>query len=422
MNRKTNLFYNNSNDAEFLTFSNYTEAMTGNFLSTDTKMFPSRFLCLNIPKLTEATKSSFIKEYLIGLYENKLAVLRDRLQEEARKNKKVTYTVESQIASLGYLIDAIKKYDDSAEIVYVGEISEQDFNGTFTDTICIVDTSYYKKGTITDTCTEELLVEDMMNPGKLYGWWTVSTEGVNQFLFENNLEYKSIVPIYDKPSNWYNVYPKFKKISLVDVATPDSQATNIKSVKFNVIIPLFDIINIDYKGNSYVLAEKDYIDLMPKADPEDSDYYNPPYIANVPLGIWFAPMNAVELARDPIKHYAQTWSLVIGNQFKPFPYSTQMPSEIDRTHTATAFMTFAEALTNQNNIIDKLNTLQTSLVELQTKFGDLEKRVSDIPVGPSNMDSLRQEMIRFKQEVMNHVEELEDTISNTELRWVNREG
>ena len=44
MKRKTNLFYVDGPDSKFITFSNYTEALTGNFLSTDTKLFPDKFL------------------------------------------------------------------------------------------------------------------------------------------------------------------------------------------------------------------------------------------------------------------------------------------------------------------------------------------------------------------------------------------
>ena len=73
MKRKTNLFYTDGPDSKFLTFSNYTELLTGNFLSTNTKIYPSRFLCLNIQDLD---KNGFIKDYLIGYYENKLAFLR----------------------------------------------------------------------------------------------------------------------------------------------------------------------------------------------------------------------------------------------------------------------------------------------------------------------------------------------------------
>ena len=71
MKRKTNLFYNSGPDSKFLTFSNYTEALTGNFLSTNTKLFPSTFLCLNIPSLNKENKQEFISNSLIKYYENK---------------------------------------------------------------------------------------------------------------------------------------------------------------------------------------------------------------------------------------------------------------------------------------------------------------------------------------------------------------
>ena len=62
MQRKTNLFYTQNQDSNFLTFSNFTEALTGNFLSTDWKVYPSRFLCLYIPTLVdEQSKQDFIK-------------------------------------------------------------------------------------------------------------------------------------------------------------------------------------------------------------------------------------------------------------------------------------------------------------------------------------------------------------------------
>ena len=48
--RKTNLFYTSGVDSKFLTFSNYTESLTGNFISTDTKIFPSKFLCISARK------------------------------------------------------------------------------------------------------------------------------------------------------------------------------------------------------------------------------------------------------------------------------------------------------------------------------------------------------------------------------------
>ena len=52
MKRKTNLFYKSaSQDSSFLTFSNYTESLTANLMSTDNKIYPSTFLCISMPKL-----------------------------------------------------------------------------------------------------------------------------------------------------------------------------------------------------------------------------------------------------------------------------------------------------------------------------------------------------------------------------------
>ena len=82
MKRKTNLFYTTGPDSKFITFSNYTESLTGNFLSTDTKIFPSRFIALYIKGLNKKTKSSLIK-YISKYYESKLAVLRDYLIEKS---------------------------------------------------------------------------------------------------------------------------------------------------------------------------------------------------------------------------------------------------------------------------------------------------------------------------------------------------
>ena len=51
MKRKTNLFYLSGDDSNFISFSNYSESLTGNILSTDWKLFPSKFLCLYIKLL-----------------------------------------------------------------------------------------------------------------------------------------------------------------------------------------------------------------------------------------------------------------------------------------------------------------------------------------------------------------------------------
>ena len=74
MDRKTNLFYNAlSKDSNFLTFSNYTESLTGNFLSTDTKLFPSTFLCLKIPRLYAANNPT-VDDYSIVFVDMRISL------------------------------------------------------------------------------------------------------------------------------------------------------------------------------------------------------------------------------------------------------------------------------------------------------------------------------------------------------------
>ena len=213
MNRKTNLFYNAGQDSNFLTFSNYTEALTGNMIATNSKMFPAKFICLYVPELDEEyvkeknkqidvenlqidifnahldeynaehsgeagfepaepkehipyfmnyynydeQKKKFINSYLVDYYENKLATLRDFI---ISKNEKV----EDYINPLDYLLKAIYMYvkdikndygitntDADAKITHIGYICEQEYNGTFMDNMCIIEASaQVKEYSITD--------------------------------------------------------------------------------------------------------------------------------------------------------------------------------------------------------------------------------------------------------------------------------
>lgn len=99
MKRKTNLFYTKGTDSNFITFSNYTESMTGNYLSTDTKLFPSAFICAYIDGLDASNRESFI-DYVVARYENKLAFMRDKCVEN-------NYNIEEKIKPLNWLIETI---------------------------------------------------------------------------------------------------------------------------------------------------------------------------------------------------------------------------------------------------------------------------------------------------------------------------
>ena len=212
MKRKTNLFYNSGPDSKFLTFSNYTEALTGNFLSTNTKLFPSTFLCLNIPSLNKENKQAFINDSLIKYYENKLANLRDRVNED-------------EVFPLSYLIETIMKFDPNTSISYIGNITEQDYLGSYTDTICIIDTQYLQSATITRTDSEETDIRGA--DSTLYGWYDT--------LDDNNVYtgpsvYANLTPVFDTELQEYQLTPKYN----IEYNTLETLPSNIV---FNVVVP-----------------------------------------------------------------------------------------------------------------------------------------------------------------------------------------
>lgn len=143
MNRKTNIFYLNGNDSKFLTFSNYTEYLTGTFLSTNTKMFLSSFLVFNLPFDENHTILNF-KIFLTTYYENKLATIRDYYEENGSNSD------DNRINALYFLLEAINKYFGIAitSTEYTGDIVEHDYNGTYADSACIIDLNRYRQTTI----------------------------------------------------------------------------------------------------------------------------------------------------------------------------------------------------------------------------------------------------------------------------------
>lgn len=438
MKRKTNLFYNTGGDSNFLTFSNYTEAMTGNFVSTNTKLFPSRFLCIHSNKLEgdPDLRSDLIENVLCARYENKLAFLRDSIIE-SRGASRNNYTIEAELNSLGYLLECLTDWDDSiTEIALVGDISEQDFNGTYTDIICVIDTASYKKGILipnenTDLGTYPYYIdendpENEINNRlrqRLYGWaYVVTDDDGNLVTKEPFAKTEGKKPVLDNDEG-YNLNSKYSTIELADVNSLENTDTNIDTVKFNIIIPLFDIINIDYKTDFVNVSENAPINLVADGVEDKNGIYNPPYVSNVPFGIWFSSLPCIELKRDLVnKKFAQSWSLVIGSQFKPFPYMMDMPNEIDRDNIAGAYMTFAEILKNQNNITDKLNSFQNSLANITDRLNNIEQQLNDCPGLGNNMDNLRMEFLDYKDEVQNIINNFQEQLDSTELRWVNREG
>lgn len=557
MNRKTNLFYNaNSQDSNFITFSNYTESLTGNFLSTDTKLFPSTFLCLKIPKLYATNdlsdgeyfknaKQEFIQNWLIRRYENKLAFLRDYCKREDD-------LVESRLLPLNYLLEYIYEYDPETEITYIDNITEQDYNGTYTDTICIINSTKFKHAelVVDEALDVDALYADYKYTDKdkqrydyskqfLYGWYNKGTEqyqnnfdincdghvtrsdmeeftdpdneerikkcirmqlevhqatvpqelvnemyvtqceqiramvehnealpetwvGPNYYdikevvrtidgecncppgtclidendkcccqiinstterVYEVSEESGALAPIFDYPTDiedyessdcYYKITSNLSKIILTTEDAP-SNTNNIKTIEFNVIIPLYDVIDMNSTTNSYIINEVDEISLQNNvADPCL-------YIKNVPMGMWFSGQEPVILKRDLKSKYCPSWSLVIGSQFKPFPYSKEMPDEITSSAKADAFMTFAEILTRQNEMIDKMGKLFDMMNSMNSRLNDIESNIMTVPTG-NNLDSLRHDMINLEQYINGQLSDIRNTLNEYNLVWVNREG
>ena len=133
MQRRTNLFYTSGTDSAFVTFSNYTESLTGSFISTDWKLFPSKFICLKVEGLNTETKTEFIK-HIAAYYENKLAFIRDWCVINNRR-------IDETILPFEWLIEEfIEKFGyENVKVTFISEIVEQNYNGVYADTICTID-------------------------------------------------------------------------------------------------------------------------------------------------------------------------------------------------------------------------------------------------------------------------------------------
>ena len=358
MKRKTNLFYTVGTDSNFITFSNYTESMTGNYLSTDTKLFPSAFICLNVADLTKESRPGFIK-FITQSYENKLAFLRDKCVEH-------DYNIEKKIKPLNWLLDILRSSNYNIEYTYMGQITEQDYNGVYADMICTIDSSANKNINIETGAIVNALNEEYDEPlDSLYGW-------SNSDICPD--EFKSLSPILDG-DNYYTYESFTKSISITKSHSTDP-------LVFNVVIPLYDIVNTNYKTNSTLINETNEIDLT--GDNLATTL--------VPYGMWFAD-EAIELPRTD---YSPSWSLVLSSQFKPFPYSKSEVTEIDESSKIDAYQTFSQILVRQNAIMDKMNELSEQLIQLSNRVADIEGNLKSY--GTSyNIDGLHLEIEELKR-------------------------
>lgn len=404
MQRKTNLFYLQGADSNFITFSNYTESLTGNFLATDWKLFPSAFICLNLPNLTKDNKPDFIK-YIAAYYENKLAFMRDNAIKE---NK----SVEENIYPLEYLFEALfnsdKEYLQGIEIRYISDITEQNYNGVYADTICTIDGTEMpnKYDLILSNNNSFGQVEYNFDKSYLYGWYLQNENNVNEYTGPE--EYKDIQPVFDENIDnisFYNKYTKYDGIKITKYDPADT--TSLNSISFNIIIPLFSLVNINSKTNITIINENNEFLFGNNGNNENH--------INVPMGIWFAD-NKVVLKRDINNNYAPAWSLVLSSQFKPLPYSKSLLNDtVADVYNEGAYQTFAQVLARQNMLLDKFNELNIEVAKLNNKIENIESRLNSIGT-QSNIDDLHVEMVNFKREISNLLS-MYNIDNNSTVKW-----
>lgn len=391
MKRRTNLFYTDGPDSKFLTFSNYTEALTGHFLSTYTKLYPSRFLCCYIDDIDE--NKPYIIKHLITYYESKLAFLRDHFDGQSRSK------ASDVLIPLNYLLDCISDTVSGFEVRAINEITEQDYNGTYTDTICIVNLDsivstklgYNGNDKPTDTTEDDASYIEYNGDGtRLYGWTEQELSNPEWADLKSEFDYtNSGKPMYSTS------YSNF-------VTVTDNSAVKDELV-FNCIIPLFDLVDTNYVTNNISLSELS----------KDSGKLPATGVINVPYGIWFG--NDIVLKRDKASGFAPTWSLSIASQFKPFPYSKQMPSEARNSEITNSFATFAQVLSQIAALSNKVDTLSSQLMDVNSRIDNITAQTSSQTVLDNVQKTL---MTNFKDLKENNQKQLDEfrTILDT-LRW-----
>ena len=407
MKRKTNLFNLEEENSLFLTFSNYTEYLTGNFLSTNTKMYPSRFLCLNLPFNGEKSIIDF-KKYLMQYYENKLTALRTYcVQPEVKKDP------EDYITPLLYLLDTIDNYFGETDIVYAGDIVEQDYNGTYSDSICIVNLNsgynidkistetnesnvyVYNENETNEITNDKEYVKTVDNT-TLFGW---EKSQINS-LYDTNLD-----PIYDYDNQEEKSYNLYAKISDLNVEPKtSSENPNDTNITFNCIIPLFDIKNI-----------KEY-DLT-----DDVEKFKRNWI---PLGIWISP-ESIKVAKS--SGFAQSWSLVIGSKFSPLPYSSMNAiddnnSFDENTVKDIAYLTYAELLAKHSELLNKYQECLDLNDKLNDELTQIKSQLNSLLIQTNNdkvQEYVDNKILELQTEFNKKMKTIEEYIANLKWKYIN---
>lgn len=391
--RKTNLFNiykkdSTGNDVlsiqQFVTFSNYAESMTGNHLGIDNKLFPSSFICLDIPRLNNENTNKgyqrFYRDVLISRYENKMAFLRDYVTDIETKNM----TLEN-LKSLDYLLHYINEFDENAKITHIGDIVEQNYNGIYSDMLLTVTVpeDEYSYNLIYSNENPKLIDYYPADNSYLYGWCNVTKINDNTFsyIYNGPKAFENVHALCDEPLK-YNMTSYYSYIS--PVKHTKKHGKSAEPLKFNVVIPLYNIINVDpisSKSNDGISSETNNNTLINLSYCDATHY--------VPYGLWWCGFgNYVTLNRntniDNSDIVQPSWSLVLSSQFSAFPYSSTYSTNaisnvsyntISSDYNIIYHNMFAGILSEQSNLIDLLYKQNEEISYIRNEITALKSRI-----------------------------------------------
>lgn len=388
--RKTNLFNiykkdSTGNDVlsipQFVTFSNYAESMTGNHLGIDNKLFPSSFICLDIPSLnTDSSSQKFYSYSLISYYENKMAFLRDYVTDNETKNMTL-----DNLKPLDYLLHYINNFDKDAKITHIGDIVEQNYNGIYSDmllTVTVPEDEYTYNLSYSNE-KSKLIDYYPADDSYLYGWCNVTkiNDSTFSYVYNGPKAFENVHALCDEPLK-YNMTSYYSYISPVKLTKKPGKSA--EPLKFNVVIPLYNINNvnpINSDSNNGIGTETNNNTLINLSYCDATHY--------VPYGLWWCGFgNYVTLNRNENNADSDivqpSWSLVLSSQFSAFPYSSTYSTNaisnvsyntISSDYNIIYHNMFAGILSEQSNLIDLLYKQNEEISYIRNEITALKSRI-----------------------------------------------
>jgi hypothetical protein len=157
-------------------------------------------------------------------------------------------------------------------------------------------------------------------------------------------------------------------------------------IKFNCVIPLFDVINVSIEENTNNIDEIN----------EDIHKY-----LKIPYGIWLTD-NPIVLHKDN-DNISQSWSLVVSSKFSPYPMGVKIEDTIIKDIEK---YTYAELLAKNSELLNLYNNL---LVKYDKLYSDIY-----------GINGIKTKLSNIEQLYPSNIHEIYDNINNLIMDSENR--